>query len=694
MNAIALDTETTGANFLGGVDTPFVLYGCDFDGHKIKWEWEYDPAKRKAIPNKAIAKDIVEYVDSYDHLVFHNAKFDLRALETMGVELDWRGRVEDTMIMSHVLNNIGSHGLKDLAKFHLLRKNDEQVVLKEAVKKARSIARRDFPEWKLGAENKGGKDGDTTLLAVDYWILKAIAKEMKYPKSHPWWTLCDKYGFGDVIRTIELFYTFSHGIKVEELGKPYQREIELLESSLYDMEGQGINVIPSNLKKSLKDYKAIREGLEEKLLAISPVNWKSGKELPLLLFGEPKKIEDENGVEVVAVKVGNKIQPSTELGKNQNFKPLFVPSSRKDSFNIPPIKLTKSRLNYSTDKYVLKELLDAKLPPKPKRYLNTLMDWKDVEKAIQQLETIEDHLRHDFRVHTNYKQTGTKTTRVSASNPNTQQISKGKEFENEDGEKATKYKIREVFGPTKGRVWYAIDYSQLQLRIFAYIANERGFIESLEAGYDAHAYVASRIYEKAIDSITAHERRIAKNVNFGFIFGASPAKIEETAGVNGLWDTVMKLFPSAHAFMKQTKREVREKGYVTTPFGYRLWLPYGSYGKRAEHAGVNYKVQGCEGDIVKNAMIKVSKYLRSKQLKVDMGSEPKDVKMIFQVHDELVFDFPKEIKKGSHRKALRKITQLMEEAGTEMGMKTPVDIDVHTRNWDAKVKNHPYSIGI
>ena len=1011
MNAIALDTETTGANFLGGVDTPFVLYGCDFNGHKIKWEWEYDPVQRRAIPNRLIAKDIREYTEQYDQLVFHNGKFDIRALESIGVKLNWRGKFEDTMIMSHVLDNIGSHGLKDLAKYYLLRKNDEQVVLKEAVKKARSIARRDFPEWRLGAENKGGKDGDTTLLAVDYWILKAIAKELKYPKSHPWWTLCDKYGFGDVIRTIELYYTFSNGIEIENLSVPYRREIELLEDSLYEMEGEGINVIPRNLKKSLRDYRGIREKLEDTLLSISPANWKSGKELPLLLFGEPKKIEDENGKEVVAVKVGKHVIPSTQLNKNQNFKPIF--SSRKGSFGVCPIKLTKSKLNYSTDKYALKELLELKMAAKPKQYLNTLMDWKDVEKAIQQLETIEAHLRHDFRVHTNYKQTGTKTTRVSASDPNTQQISKGKEFENEEGEKATKYKIREVFGPTNGRVWYAIDYSQLQLRIFAYIANERGFIESLEAGYDAHAYVASRIYEKSIEEITAHERRIAKNCyhpdtevltvkgwkkigdvektdlvaqavpsnkgrkkvkvewvhptklfrhknesgklihfknegidlrvtpdhrmlswdqesninrkkcddihsvypakelplsrcwsnagvsegdwdvnefdlrlavaiqadgsitdsryirfgftkkskiirlenllnvagipyskklvgkkypytnfvikekdssrikrilkllnkdktfkwkmlqmtfncreifldeirfwdaalteskctqtryystikknidivqaiasitnrktrsstqetchtlsvklkpdtkggnvekteidydgdvvclsvpstfllvrdkgipvvsgncNFGFIFGASPERIEETAGVKGLWDTVLKLFPSAHSFMRETKREIRNKGYVTTPFGYRLWLPYGEYGKRAEHAGVNYMVQGCEGDIVKNAMIKVSRYLRSNRFKKESKLEVGDVKLIFQVHDELVFDFPKEVRgKLNHRRALRSITKLMEEAGKELGMLTPVDIDVHNKNWDAKVKNHPYS---
>jgi DNA polymerase I-like protein with 3'-5' exonuclease and polymerase domains len=693
MNGIALDTETTGANFLGGVDTPFVLYGMDLKGNKVKWEWEFDAVKRKAISNKAISKDIIEYTNEYDSLVFHHAKFDIRALEVMGVNLNWRGRTHDTMMQIHILDNIGTKKLKELGAIHLGRKNQEEKDVKSAVVKARSIARREFPEWKLGMKEKGGKEGNESLTAVDYWLLKHIAKHLKYPKTHPWWHLCDKYGFGDVQRTIELWHMFSHGIKEEGLTKVYTRERKLLCESLYDMEGEGAHVHTTKVKSSLSKYKKVRDNFERELLKISPANWKSQNELPELLFGKPKTIENEEGKQVLAVKVNGSIMLGSEVHHKATFVPLYDSSSRKESFGLDVIKLTKSGLAFSTDKDTVSQLR-YKAKGKAKKYLDTLSEWKDVNKAIEQIETIKACLTPDSKVHAGYKQNGTKTTRMSAVNPNTQQISKGKEFENEDGEKDTLYKIREIFGPEKGRVWYAIDYSQLQLRIFAYIAQEKDFIKALEAGYDAHAFVATKIFDKDINQITAHERRIAKNVNFGFVFGASESRIDATAGIKGLWGTVQSLFPSAASFMRLTKREVNELGHVVTPYGYRLWLPYDKRGKRASHAGVNYKVQGCEGDIVRNAMIKVSKYLKSETFEKHSGYEIGDVKLIFQVHDELVFDFPKETRKDEHRKPLRIIKMLMEKAGKELGMITPVDIDVHTRNWDAKVKKHPYSISI
>ena len=91
-----------------------------------------------------------------------------------------------------------------------------------------------------------------------------------------------------------------------------------------------------------------------------------------------------------------------------------------------------------------------------------------------------------------------------------------------------------MYGPHQGRVWFCIDYSQLQLRIFAYLTEEQSMIDAFAAGYDFHGFMASRIFNKDIDKITKSERRIAKNVNFGFVFGASPKKIEATSGMTGL----------------------------------------------------------------------------------------------------------------------------------------------------------------
>lgn len=678
IEAVALDTETTGAEFLNGDDNPFVLYACDSRNKKYKWEWEFIPELRKSVPNKEISKDIKKFTRGYKTLVFHNTKFDIRALEKIDVKLNWKGKIFDTLMASHVLNNVYSHRLKDLADYYLGRCNDEEAEIKSEVVKARREARKNFPDWKLGSSSSGGKEGDESHVALDYWLFKSLAEHLDLPDGHPWWTLCDKYGYGDVIRTMELYFLFKDGLTTMDLWKPYNREVKLLESSIYDMETKGLNIIKREFRKSLTEYKKEREDLEQKLYSIKNINFRSQKELPAFLFGIPAMgVNPKTEKKEVLVKVKNKKTIFSDIPYNATFNPLFL--SRKNSLKLPVSKVTKT--NFSTDKHTLNDLLSLPdLTKKQKNYLVTLTDWKDVDKAIQQLETIGRYISEDSKIYFNIKQNGTATTRVSASNPNPQQISKGKEFENEEGIKDTKYKIRSVFGPPRGRVWYCIDYSQLQLRIFAYVANEKGFIKALSEGYDGHAYIASKIYDKDPEDLTSIERRTGKNVNFGFIFGAAEKKIDETAGIPGLMSEVAKMFPSASSFMQETKKMVRMKGYVFTPYGYKLQLPY-AYGRVKEHAGVNYKIQGCEGDIVKNAMIDTSNYLKSDDIYQDCKIAPDEAFLTLQVHDELVFDFPKEKFKGQHLPALKKVVALMEKAGSDMGIETPVDVEYTKTNW-------------
>ena len=679
--AVALDTETTGAEFLLGKDTPFILYACDDKGNKNKWEWNFDPVKRKSIPDKKISIDIKKFTKEYKTLVFHNTKFDIRALESVNVNLNWRGKTFDTLMASHVLNNVYSHKLKDLSRYYIGRENDEEKEIKQEVVIARRLAKKHFPEWKLGNSSAGGKEGDESFVALDYWLFKQLAKDLKLPKKHPYWSLCDKYGFGDVIRTIELWGLFTDGLTVEKLWKVYNREINLLEHSIYDMETRGINVLKDNLKLSKSNYCSIRDNLEKELLNISPINFRSQVQLPAFLFGIPKrKINPKTNKEEIVVKNSNNEEvlfSEFSFKFKASFTPLF--STTENSLELKPNRITKT--NFSTDKQSIKQLLKSVLTESQRKYLSLLSDWKDVDKAIQQLETIGKFVSFDSKIFFSIKQNGTKTTRVSASNPNPQQISKGKEFENDDGSKGAKYKIRSVFGPKKDRVWYCIDYSQLQLRIFAYVSNEQGFIDALEKGYDGHQYTASMIQNKKIDAkLTPIERRVGKGVNFSFIFGASEETLNETAGVEGLMEKVKAMFPNANNFMQEIKKQVRLNGHVKTPYGYKLQLPYFD-SRPKEHAGVNYIVQGCEGDIVKNAMIGVSKYLKSEDIYLDSKIEPGEAFLTLPVHDELVFDFPKEKHFFQHRKALKKIVLLMEDAGKEMGMCTPVDVEYTKTNW-------------
>lgn len=231
-----------------------------------------------------------------------------------------------------------------------------------------------------------------------------------------------------------------------------------------------------------------------------------------------------------------------------------------------------------------------------------------------------------------------------------------------------------VFGPAKGRVWYSYDYNQLQLRIFAHVSGEDGMVKAFAEGWDAHNFVASEIFKT--EKPTKLQRRIAKNVNFGFIFGAQPAKVEVTAGVPGLWDTVVKLFPNAHKFMDATKKLVKKQGYVNTMGGYRLYLPLvrNRYNGRVEpkhYAGVCYIVQGTEGEIVKDAMVRVNGQL----------SGMPDHNLIMQVHDELVFDMPAKEPACLRTNTLRILQSEMNLAGNRYGVVTKVNCELITTSW-------------
>jgi DNA polymerase-1 len=227
------------------------------------------------------------------------------------------------------------------------------------------------------------------------------------------------------------------------------------------------------------------------------------------------------------------------------------------------------------------------------------------------------------------------------------------------------------------------DYSQLQLRIFAHITEEQEMIDAFVHGWDAHDFVARKIFNVPdSEKPTKSQRRIAKNVNFGFIFGASPKKIEKTAGIPGLWDTVLELFPNAHAFIEETKDLINHTGIVNTMGDYPLQLKmqtnqWSGAVEPAAHAGVNYIVQGSEGVIVKRAMRLCDDYL---------SSEFPEGRIVLQIHDELVFEMPKRFPK----KHAFELAKCMEQAASELGLHAPVEPELIVSRWDKSVPIIPF----
>ena len=238
-------------------------------------------------------------------------------------------------------------------------------------------------------------------------------------------------------------------------------------------------------------------------------------------------------------------------------------------------------------------------------------------------------------IHTSFNQTITATGRLSSSDPNLQNIP----IRGEDGKE-----IRKAFVPEPGCLFFSADYSQIELCVMAHLSEDENMIRVFREGKDLHAATAANIYKKAIEDVTRDERTKSKRANFGIIYGITVFGLAERLDISRdeakrLIDGYFETFPQVHDYMEKSKQVAREKGYVTTLFGRRRYLPdINSHNATvrgfAERNAINAPIQGTAADIIKVAMIRISNRFKREGIRS---------KMILQVHDELNFSvYPEE----------------------------------------------------
>jgi len=294
---------------------------------------------------------------------------------------------------------------------------------------------------------------------------------------------------------------------------------------------------------------------------------------------------------------------------------------------LPVIKKTPSGAP-STDEEVLQKL--AEDYPLPARILDYRSLAKLMSTYIEKLPRMAD--AKTGRVHTNFSQATAVTGRLASSDPNLQNIP----VRTEEGRR-----IREAFIPADGCKLLSADYSQIELRIMAHIAEDENLLTAFREGKDVHQATAAEIFGISLNDVNSEQRRYAKVINFGLIYGMSAFGLAGNLGIerSAAQNYIAKYFdryPGVAQYMERTRLEARENGYVETVFGRRLWLPEikGSNGPRrqgAERAAINAPMQGTAADLIKLAMIAVEDWIEKEQLKT---------KMLLQVHEELVFDVP------------------------------------------------------
>ena len=299
-----------------------------------------------------------------------------------------------------------------------------------------------------------------------------------------------------------------------------------------------------------------------------------------------------------------------------------------DKLGLPPVKKTKT--GYSTNADVL-EKLKSKHPIIP-----AIMDYRMLSKLNSTYaEGLAKVIAEDDRIHTTFQNLVTATGRLSSTEPNLQNIPVRTDLGAE---------IRKMFVPKEGFVLVDADYSQIELRVLAHIAGDETMQKAFREGMDIHTVTASQVFDVKPEDVTPLQRRHAKAVNFGIVYGISEFSLAEDIGVSR-WearayiDSYLETYHGVRDYMKNVVIDAREKGFTQTLYGRKRYIPElksSNFNIRqgAERIALNTPIQGTAADLIKLAMIRVDQALREKY---------PEARLILQVHDELIVECPKEL---------------------------------------------------
>lgn len=417
----------------------------------------------------------------------------------------------------------------------------------------------------------------------------------------------------------------------------------------------------------------LQQVLWEKL-SKEPTLEKLFKEMELPLLGVLSRMErlgvliDSDALFLQSNEIANRLSELEEQAYVLAGQPFNLASTKQlqeilfDKLGLPVIQKTPKGAP-STNEEVLEELAFSHELPK------VLVEHRGLSKLKS---TYTDKLpqmvnSQTGRVHTSYHQAVTATGRLSSSDPNLQNIP----IRNEEGRR-----IRQAFIAREGFTVVAADYSQIELRIMAHLSQDQGLINAFTQGKDIHRSTAAEIFGVSLDEVTSEQRRNAKAINFGLIYGMSAFGLSRQLGIGradaqSYMDLYFKRYPGVQTFMHDIREKAKAQGYVETLFGRRLYLPdinssNGMRRKAAERVAINAPMQGTAADIIKRAMI---------QLDQKLQNDP-DIAMIMQVHDELVFEVRSE-KVAFYSELIK--TQM--ESAADLVVPLIVDVGQGT-NWD------------
>lgn len=429
-----------------------------------------------------------------------------------------------------------------------------------------------------------------------------------------------EYGAEDSDFTFQLYEIFRKQISENKLDELFDMEMKVL-PALVSMELEGIHLDDSALNQYSVELKKLIENKEKEIhgLAGHEFNIASTKQLQTVLFEE------------------------------KGFK-----------------TAKKTKTGYSTDTAVLEELAETTDDPLPKAILDYRSYTKLQSTYVEALPVLADK---NGRIHTSFLQTGTATGRLSSRDPNLQNIP----VRDDAGRR-----IRSAFTAMPGKVLISADYSQIELVVLAHLSGDRNLSSAFINGIDVHKSTAALVYNKTPDEVTPDQRRFAKTVNFGVMYGMSAFRLANELNISrteakNFIDQYFMTYSSVKKFLDDTKENAKVNGYVETITGRRRYIPEIRSSNKmvlqgAERIAINTPIQGSAADIVKTAMINVAAKIK------ETGSP---LKMLLQVHDELIFECPEE--EAEVKKAIELIQTEMENA---FKLNVPLRVSIeYGKNW-------------
>ena len=354
----------------------------------------------------------------------------------------------------------------------------------------------------------------------------------------------------------------------------------------------------------------------------------------------------------------------TEAGHEFNLgSPKQLQSILYEELKLPVLRKTPKG-QPSTAENVLAELAEEHSLPK------LILEYRALSKLkstyTDKLPTLVDP--DTGRIHTSYHQAVATTGRLSSSDPNLQNI---------PIRRAEGRRIRQAFIAPRGYRILAADYSQIELRIMAHLSDDKGLLEAFAADRDIHQSTAAEVFGLSLDEVSADQRRSAKAINFGLIYGRSAFGLARQLGIGRdeaqeYVDLYFDRYPGVKTYMDRTREQAHEQGYVETVFGRRLHLPeinsrQAQRRQYAERSAINAPMQGTAADIIKRAMIEVARWLKAADI---------DARLLMQVHDELVL----EVRAKQLDAVSEKLVGLMAGAAD---LAVPLKVAADSgRNWD------------